>query len=252
MKKMMTVLAACAVTSLALADSGVVSQNIVGYQTVNVNSGFNMFSLNWVEIGTANDAIAISNLFGSAQDASLTAGANAGVSDMLQVWNGTGYEGYFYKNNAGTHYWQKVGVPGATADSVPTSAGFWFLRRASGTTNLTISAQVRAISTFGHVMENGFNAFGVSFPVTVAINDAASWDWDAAGVTAGANAGVSDMLQVWNGTGYEGYFYKNNAGTHYWQKVGVPGATTDTIPLGAGVWFMRRSTAITVTQTKTF
>lgn len=252
MKKMMTVLAACAVTSLALAEGGVVSGNTVGYQTVTVNEGFNMFAVNWVEIG-GNDSIAISNLFGAAQDASLTAGTTFGTADMLKVWNGVGYNSYFYRNLSGTHYWQKVGVAGATTETIPSSIGFWFFKRLPGSTNLTISAQVNLASSFSHVMENGFNLMGSAFPVVVKLNDSLTWNWDASGVQSGTTFGTADMIKVWNGTGYESYFYRYTASSNYWQKVGVPGATSDSIPLGCGAWFYRRgASAINVTQNKIF
>ena len=231
-------------------------------------NGFNMIALNFQPLD-GSDSFAITNLIQNTED--LVAGATAGVSDQIQVWDpSTGtFSGYFYRAYKATNpnkftlgpAWVKVGaITTITTDTIPRGSGVWFARPASATPNgsITVSGSVNATS-FTHDIMAGFNMISSAFPADMPLNDGPI-DWVACGAVAGATAGVSDQIQVWDGSQFTGYFYRAYKATNpnkftlgpAWVKVGaITVKTTDTIPAGKGFWYARPSTSAAGTLVET-
>jgi len=263
MKKLMTIMTACFVAGLACADgSTVTSANIVGYKQVTLNPGFNMIALNWQQVGYTGgvEQIAITNLFDPTEAAAnLTVGVLSSITgigvnhgDTIEVWNGIGYNTYFFctnhfvgttpvwVNNANTHV--------ATSDTIPLGLGFWLFHQGTATNTVTLSGQVKFMGVaHQHVIEPGFNMIGSGFASDAPLNDA-RWTWASDGAVVGVLSSVTgigvnhgDTIEVWNGIGYNTYFFctnhfvgttpvwVNNSNTHV--------ATPDSVPLGSAVWY---------------
>lgn len=237
MKKMMTVLAACAVTSLALADSGVVSQNIVGYQTLNLaGNNYNMLAVNWEKVG--GGSIAIQNLVNTT---GLTQGGGLGTSDNILVWNPatTGYKAYYLYTDGMWYEYLNDAAP--TTDTFAPGTTFWMKRKGAVTTNVTFSGQVlQQASAAVTIAHNNYTQIGNPYATVFTFNG--TYDWVAAGAVSGGGLGTADNILVWNPatTGYKAYYLYNVDGKWYeYLNDAVP--TTDGLPIGSGAWYKTRA-----------
>ena len=113
---------------------GIESSNVVGYQDITINPGFNMIAFNFQPIdGTEN--ISIQDFVGNKSD--LVAGQAAASADRIQVWDGSAFTTYFYRAYKSTNpnkftlgpAWVKNGAIGTvTTDTIPAGKGFWYAR----------------------------------------------------------------------------------------------------------------------------
>lgn len=227
------------------------SQNIVGYKTMTLNPGYTMLSLNWVEVGTATDEIAINDLFDNAEEAANVTAADAfAQADNIQLWNGSAYVTYYYRYNSAkfkTPAWVKAAANTvATTDTIPLGAGFWYLKRGTDAKALTFAAQVNTAASQQHVFDGGkYTMWGSGFSAEMPLNDA-RWDWVTDAPVAADAFAQADNIQLWNGSTYVTYYYRYNSAkfkTPAWVKASANTvATTDSIPLGVGAWYLRRGT----------
>ena len=200
------------------------------------------------------DNISIQDFIGNKAD--LVAGASAGVSDQIQVWDGTKFTIYFYRAYSTKvpkftlgPAWVKNGATSTpTTDTIKRGSGVWFARPADKTAGaITVSGAVNATAKTHDILA-GFNMVSSAFPCDLKLNDGPI-DWEACGAVAGASAGVSDQIQVWDGSKFTIYFYRAYSTKvpkftlgPAWVKNGATSVvTTDTIPAGKGFWYARPS-----------
>ena len=250
MKKLIFAAAAIA-AGVAMAD--VTSSNVVGYQNIAINPGFNMIAFNFQPMDGTED-IKIADFVQNKDE--LVAGTNTGDSDQIQVWDGSTFTTYFYKAKKTTMpgkftqgpAWVKNGATTTiTTDTIKRGSGVWFARPTDKTAGeITVSGAVNAASKT-HDIGAGFNMISSAFPVAMKLNGGLI-DWVESGAIAGTNTGDSDQIQVWDGSTFTTYFYKAKKTTMPGKFTQGPawvknGATTtvseDTIPAGKGFWYAR-------------
>ena len=122
---------------------------MVGYNTVDINPGYNMFAVNFKQMGE-NQSIKIDDLFpgGGKKDTTFTYGNGAANADKVMVWdNASGeYTTYFlYKKKPGndaTKDYRWVDSKGnlAVGNVLTPGKGTWYYHRGSGF-NLEIKKQ---------------------------------------------------------------------------------------------------------------
>jgi len=268
MKKMMTVLAACAVTSLALADSGVVSQNIVGYNTVTITNGYNLFAYNWNQIGST-DPISVQNLV----DKNILVGkARIGQSpDSLLMWNRTSgsYTTLWLYVNASDPTKSGNWVTGTQPNDVIVSAvtigngdSFWINSTSPTNKTITLSGEVASSSVIARSIQQGYSQFGYGYPTALSVNNC-NIDWIGCGLTAKPRIGQTpDCLMVWNkgsAAWTTFWLFTNTVGdvrNNTWVTGTQPNdAVTVTYTIEPGVGFMIQrgsATPATVSQPKPF
>ena len=213
-----------------------------------------MIAFNFQPMDNDQDNISIQDFIGNKAD--LVAGASAGVSDQIQVWDGTKFTIYFYRAYSTKvpkftlgPAWVKNGATSTpTTDTIKRGSGVWFARPADKTAGaITVSGAVNATAKTHDILA-GFNMVSSAFPCDLKLNDGPI-DWEACGAVAGASAGVSDQIQVWDGSKFTIYFYRAYSTKvpkftlgPAWVKNGATSVvTTDTIPAGKGFWYARPS-----------
>ena len=193
--------------------AGVESQNIVGYATTPSQIAANKFTL-----GTAsfeglgqNAVVSISNLL-------TTTAAPGGYDTMItsapqiQVWNGTGYDMYYYINDAGDNMDETGWSDGAGYIATATAAcgtGYWY-KVPQAASEYTLAGQVlNGATVTKNVTANHFDLIGNPYPTGLLLTK----------LTTTLTPGKYDtmitaapQLQVWNGTGYDMYYYIDDAG----------------------------------------
>ena len=184
------------------------------------------------------------------------ANASMGGADQIWIWNTatSAWTKYFYyaKPRSSDKYWVKEGVTGSeTTDTIPAGTTFFFLRSAgaTGSTTLTLAGGVKDLkgSSSFSVTKNQLAFVANPWPMPIVIKDFNNYitSGDAA---ANASMGGADQIWLWDTptSTWTKYFYyaKPRSSDKYWVKEGVTGSeTTDTIPVGKGIFFQRSAGA---------
>ena len=148
MKKLILGMTVAAATA-ALA--GIESQNVVGYQNIAINPGFNLIAFNFQPLdGTEN--ISIQNFIGNKND--LVAGAAPATADQIQVWDGSKFTAYFYRAYKATNpnkftlgpAWVSVDALGTpTTDTISAGKGFWYARPSTSAAGTLVETSPLAV-----------------------------------------------------------------------------------------------------------
>ena len=258
MKKLMTALAVCLAAGFVAAGS-VTSSNVVGYVNVSVSSanvaGYSMLGLAFDKVGSPDGQL-LNELLPNASN--FVGGYDDADSDTISVWNGIGYDIYFFsasdfgaanQNNV----WLDINTTQQPTKRFLSGTGFWF-RRHSGSATITLAGQVPTGSfSLSCPASNvgGFSQVAYPFSTTLNLNDA-SLNWLAAGATGGYDDTDSDTISVWNGIGYDIYFFsasdfgapnQNNK----WLDINTTQQPVTPIALGKGMWYRKHGGTLTMT-----
>ena len=244
---------ACAALLIGIGTAtAAVESEVVGYQNIDIEPGFNMIAFNFQPL--EGEGVSIQDFVANKED--LVAGAGPANADQLQVWNPTlnEFTVYFYRAKSNRFSigpaWVKVGATTtATTDVIQPGSGVWFARPKTATAGaITVSGKITTESNT-HEIQPGFNMISSAFPVDMPLNNGPI-DWEACGAVAGAGPANADQIQVWEPETEEFivYFYRAKSNRFSigpaWVKVGATTtATTDTILAGKGFWFARPATA---------
>ena len=174
--------------------------------------------------------------------------ANIGGADQIWIWNTSSstWTKYFYFSSRGQTRWVKDGATGVeTTDTIPAGTTFFFLRSggATGSTTLTLAGGVKDLAGSSSFSVTAGQLAFVSnpWPMTIEIKD--FYQYVTSGNPVGfANIGGADQIWLWDTptSTWIKYFYFSSRGQTRWVKEGATGVeTTDTIPVGKGIFFQR-------------
>lgn len=274
MKKLMMTLAAGLTAGAVLA---VESQNIVGYQTLDVTDGkFNMLSVPWDAVG--GGALSIADILSDPLGSGLQGGSdyllNRGDADLIKVWNPatSGYKDYYLYDSGGTYpIWDGQWIDNATGipseDPFAKGSTFWLLSKATvgGNTAVPQAGQAPdAASTAFTITAGKFNMIASPYPTAYELNGVAAPDLLAVGAQGGSdyllNRGNADLLKVWNPatSGYKDYYLYDSGGVYTgWDGQWIDNATgipsEDSLPAGQPFWYLSKgATGFDFTFAKTY
>jgi hypothetical protein len=280
MKKLVTAFTACMIAGLVSA--AVESQNIVGYNTVTVQPGWNTLAINWKTVSGA-DSVTLQDFF--AQPTNNAYNTNPGnnddtVGDWLFVWNGAGQsytKQYYFGNFSGAYgaqydnkWYEKGNDAEPTTDIIPTGAFVWFIRNGGGAQNLSLAGEVKVNASTSATFVNGWTAFSNPYATELPINtkDGKGFQWLTASPALNTNPGnnddtIGDWMFVWNSSGQsyaKQYYFGNFSGAYgaqydnvWYEKGNDAEPTLDVIPTGLGAWFIRNGNgSTTVSLVRTF
>lgn len=192
----------------------ITSANIVGYANTD-EIGASKFTL-----GTASFEAVGSDGLVAVKDMVKTSIDPVGYNDretegaMLQVWNGSAYDFFYYINDAGDNYDETgwADDTGYVTDmKVAPGTGYWYKAPAKST--FTLAGQVvNADTVTKDLPANSFQLMGNPYPTALLLANITTTI-----APVGYNDRESDgvMLQVWNGSAYDFYYYINDAGDNY-------------------------------------
>ncbi len=267
MKKLMLAAAALAACT-AMAD-GIESENIVGYNTVTIYPGWNMFSVNFKDPANEN-GIAIQDLFpGDAMAAKgAKTGGGASNADSIQVYDSTmsDYSDIyvlFYTSKGGntSRNYKWVAGTAITEARFKNGQAFWYRSRASEAFDVAISGEVELTAEKEITILPGWNMIASPFAANFNPNALGTAYWEAlaksGGAKAGGGASNADSIQVYDsavGDYSDIYvlFYTSKGGNtsrnYKWVNgTTVPADSADFIVPGKGSWYKCLGTGFTLT-----
>lgn len=237
----------------------VVSSNVVGYQKLTLQAGYNLIANGFRVVGT-DTAASLQDMFEDAKTAA-TGTTDQMTADNLKAWDGEGYVTYWFYDATGTEdedpdydkKWYDV-----VDDSAPTTAGLtkaegaWYIARRA--TTLTIAGEV-GTNSVSVSLQNGYNLMANPFPVAFSLNGSGI-NWAGMGVVGTTDQMSADNIKTWDGEGYVTYWFYDATGTEdedpdydkkWYDVIDDSTPTSASIPAGEGVWFIHRGTATTIT-----
>ncbi|MBO5888378.1 MAG: hypothetical protein J6Q60_10265 [Bacteroidaceae bacterium] len=271
MKKLM-VIAAAALCGSFFAAGEVTSANVVGYQTLTIYPGNNMFTVNFGNMADAQ-GYTLEQLFPGTTEG-LVGGTTAAASDRIKAWDPTADNGagaysdtyYFFirNNNANSRTWRKSATVAADV-KIKSGMCFWFYHNApvgSEPLVFTVPGQVE-YSQQGASMtiRPGMNMIGAPFAGDADLNTLGTDFWkalvEAGNCKASTAAAASDFVKIWdpqadNGAGAYGdtyylFYRNNNANSYTWRKNASTIAPAGFIKMGVGAWYYCGGTGFTMT-----
>lgn len=194
----------------------------------------------------------LGEVFGATNTAGLQGGTTASSADLIMVPNGTGFVNYFY-STGGTQGvgWRLAsgGVVDQSTVRIPFGGGL--VIQAVGARSLVLTGQVKTGKT-RVTLQTGRNFLANLCPV-----NAGGTSPSAAGLTlatsgmhsfltAGRASALADLVLIWNGTGYNQYYYANGGLVgNGWRRIGAGSTDQGSVPMPDGAFVIQRRGAPT-------
>jgi hypothetical protein len=235
-----TALASIGIFAPCAGAEAVYSENIVGYTKVTLEGdNFNMLSAAFVPVGGGVGKKIVDVFTDNSQ---FTAGYAATQADYINIWNGGGYETYFF--SAFINSWASTqNMFNETDETIPSVGGFW-LYRVNDNLPVTLAGEVITTNmTVSSIAADNFNMIANPFAAPLPIKTIGI---AAGSFTAGYAATQADYINVWNGNGYDTYFF--SAFVNKWASTQDMFNETDaSIPAGGSFWLYSLGTATSIT-----
>jgi hypothetical protein len=175
------------------------------------------------------------------------------TADLVQLWNGTGWEAYYF--NTRWNRWARdsdfVTSPTRNHTVLRSDRGLMLTRR--GTTDLKLAVMGRVLATSHRaVLGGGNNARSFLATMQPADITLSSLGLQLPGRNAGwrsaSDPNQADIVSVWSGAAWF-HFFHNNA-TDHWQRVGDPAESRDNYIVSAGspILIQRRQPGLTADE----
>jgi len=194
----------------------------------------------------------LGEVFGATNTAGLVGGTAASSADLIMVSNGTEFVNYFYSTGGAQGVGWRLASGGVVDQSgvrVPFGGGL--VIQALGARSLVLSGQVKTGKT-RVTLQTGRNFLANLCPV-----NAGGTSPSAAGLTlatsgmqsfltAGRVSALADLVLIWNGTGYNQYYYATGGlvGTG-WRRIGAGSTDQGAVPMPDGAFVIQRRGAPT-------
>lgn len=238
---------------------GVASQNVVGYETITLKPGWNMFSINFAKVGD-NTGLTLDEIFPGKVDGQprvgFTFAATLGNADYVKVWDAEtqGYTENYYLyvrgSNANNYKWMQNATTPASK-KIKSGAGFWFFLRGQSDVTIQVAGEVEYGAVGPSIeIKPGWNMIGAPYAGALDFNRIGTAYWkglvDDGKVTAAATLGNADYVKIWNNAtqGYDTNYYLyvrgSNANNYKWMANATTVAPENMADMGKGVWYYHR------------
>ena len=192
----------------------------------------------------------LADVFGAANESGIGSGANAAAADEILVYNGAGFDIYYYQEGAsfGGIGW-RTSTNGFTDQSsalLPSGLGLVVKRKQSADVDVVISGSVLTTNSIVPV-EAGVNWMSGANPIDYTLAD--YFGADGGDLQSGANAAAADEILVPKaGGGFDIYYYQEGAsfgGIGYRSSVNAftDASATVLATVGNGFVLKRKGTA---------
>ena len=199
----------------------------------------------------------IGDAFGATNSAGLTSTTSANTSDLVLIPTAAGGYDQFYYSAGGIPGvgWRKVGGGSTSRSGFPIYFTDGFLILARSGKSITVTGAVKPGQTTV-VVETGNNFFTNLCPVNAGganpsvegrtLGNSNLYNGTANGLIGTSSANTADLVLIWNGTGYDQYYYSTGGIPGVgWRRVGGGNTDRASIPFPDGAFIVLRRGAPT-------
>lgn len=197
----------------------------------------------------------LAEVFGAANSAGLTGAETPEQADLIQLPNGSGFDQYFYSTGGVQGQgWRQVGQGTANKANVPLEFNGGFAIRARAAKAVVIVGQVKPGATRVN-LQPGNNFVANMCPVNAGgtTPSAEGRTLNNSGLQQALQGGTAspqaDLVLLWNGQGYNQFYYSTGGLTGTgWRQIGAGAADKSATPLPDGAYVILRRGAATSIQ----
>ena len=163
----------------------------------------------------------VASVFGADNSAGLTEGATFATADQLWFFNGGGFDKYFYNPGGGfgaTEGWKNEAGADVVASDIEIAYTEGFIIFSQAGTDVTVTGEVKLGQTKLPAL-TGFNYLSSVYPTgdpllpaNPSTIDTLFGSANEAGFLEGATFATADQLWIFNGAGFNKYFYNPGGG----------------------------------------
>ena len=165
----------------------------------------------------------LASAFGSNNSAGLQ-GGTALTADLVQLWKDSAYESYYFQTSGiGGVGWRKVGDQSTDASGtiIRQDQSLLIKRAGAATLPLVLHGWVKTGQAAMEIA-NGYNFVPNPFSEALTLGSCGLYTGNPATGIAAGNAAGADQVMLWNGTGYDTYYYQTvGLGGSGWRKAGA-------------------------------
>lgn len=189
----------------------------------------------------------IAGVFGPANESGLGAG-DISTADQILIYTGTGYNTYFYKTSGiGGVGWRKAGDAMSDASNTVLfpEEGLIIKRKQTGAVNVVLLGAVKMGQT-SIPISPGTNLVSNVYAANLSLGSSGLYTGNTTTGVNGGAADTADLVEVWNGTAYDSYYYQTSgAGGTGWRKVGdtATDVSATSISTGSSLVIKRKGAA---------
>ena len=225
------------------------SPNIVGYEKISLNVGYNMIGVQFTQVG--GEDLPLSTV--ATLDDSMAGFDEEGTyATEMQVWDGSNYTTYGWAGTSPEEFMEEASLNNqwldyndyvSVDDSLSAGAGFW-IKVSSGTAGtLTIAGEVPSTDTVAVPLVAGFNMVANPYPGSAVVSDFGVLDSGLAGFDEEGT--WKTEMQYWDGANYKTYGWAGTSPGEYmdessldnkWLDYNDYELVSDSIPFGHAVW----------------
>ena len=246
-----------------------INQTLVGYNTVTIQPGFNMLSVNFKDINNT-EGIDLQTLFkGNGDKTTPFKAGSVTDADTIMIYvndgvNDPDYVNYYlyWADKGGDktkfYYWLNAQGSGICDRKLKNGDALWFQRKGTTPVELSVSGEVELAPVKEFTIQKGFNMIGSYFPAGWFINDA-PYDttyWQNCGAKAGSVTDADTiMVYVNNGKDtpdYENYYLywadKGGDKTKFYKWLSAKGSAIaeKVVDAGQGMWYQHKGNGYTL------
>jgi len=196
--------------------SGIIQEITAAGAGTSITTPADLSGLGFPVAYTLRPASTVASVFGPANESGLAAGSfGAAGADVIKLWNGAGFDDYYYDNFAPPGFvsggWVNLNTA-TTADATALDliyADSFVISSASGN-DVVVTGDLKSGATEINKI-TGFNFVGAVAPVGASL--ATSYGVaNTGGLAAGSfGAAGADVIWIWNGGGFDKFYYDNFA-----------------------------------------
>ncbi|HET6407526.1 MAG TPA: TIGR02597 family protein [Chthoniobacteraceae bacterium] len=185
----------------------------------------------------------IASVFGPTNEAGLLPG-DATTADQILIFNGTGYDIYYYQTGGFGTGWRSGND--AVNDAGPTKIypddGLIVKRKGSANVNVVLLGAVKTGQS-SFPISVGTNVVGNVYAANMTLQSSGLYTGNTTTGLAGGDATSADQVLIWNGTGYDIYYYQTGGFGTGWRSGNdaVNDAGPTPIPVGSSIIVKRKA-----------
>jgi uncharacterized protein (TIGR02597 family) len=189
----------------------------------------------------------LASVFGAANESGLSGGSST-TADQVLIWNGTDHDVYYFQTSGdGGVGWRKAGAPTVDVAKVAIypEDGLVIKRQQSTAANIVLMGAVK-MGQSSVPISTGTNFIGNVFAAPLTLQSSGIYTANSATGLAGGSVKSADQLLLWNGTGYDVFYYQTaGIGGTGWRKAGAPTVDASSTPIPVGASFVVKRNAST-------
>ena len=169
---------------------------------------------------------------------------NAITADSFQLWDGETHQSYYYQTSGiGGIGWRRAGDQFTDRSNTPILPGQAIILSRGETSQLSLFLRgVVQTSVTPFAIHPGFNFVGNPNAASMTLTSSGLYQGDAANGVEGGSLVTADQVMVWNGLGYDSYYYQTaGLGGRGWRRAGNVGvdAGSAIIPAASSIIIRR-------------